>query len=142
MRLMQNHKSATGRRSERRGSVRKSVGIAPVCLFNKILFHKEAGRLLSGLGGGEGLCSAKPVIQPVRLSVPPSDGPCRSQPQPALAPARFALAPSFDGCIQHLELCALALLRPPPPSRATIQWQRGARPCCPPPAAMLCHRQR
>lgn len=44
MRLTQNHKSAMGRTSERRGSVRKSVGIAPVCLFNKILFHKKAHR--------------------------------------------------------------------------------------------------
>lgn len=48
MRLTQNHKSAMGRTSERRGSVRKSVGIAPVCLFNKILFHKKAHRARLG----------------------------------------------------------------------------------------------
>lgn len=80
MRLMQSHKSAAGRRSERRGSVRKSVGIAPVCLFSKILFHKEAGRLPAGWRRrGAVLCPFTPVHPSVRLS----DGPHRSRPQPA-----------------------------------------------------------
>lgn len=78
MRLMQNHKSAVGRTSERRGSVRKSAGIAPVCLFNKILFHKNApslqraeeearGRTLPAL-----LCAWQPRAPSVPLSVCPS----------------------------------------------------------------------
>lgn len=81
MRLMQNHKSAVGRTSERRGSVRKSAGIAPVCLFNKILFHKNApslqraeeearGRTLPAL-----LCAWQPRAPSVPLSVCPSDAP-------------------------------------------------------------------
>lgn len=40
-RLMQSCKSAAGDGSESRGSVRKSAGIAPVCLFIKILAHEE-----------------------------------------------------------------------------------------------------
>ena len=134
---MQNRKSATGRRSEGRGSVCKSAGIAPVCLFNTILFHTEAGRLLCRRLSGrrQGLCSAG---RSPSLAVCPSDGPRRSHPLPA--PLRCCLLGQRP---------AMAVLRvsnraawPPLPSRATVQRQRGPRPHRPPPAAMLCRRQR
>lgn len=80
MRLMQSHKSAAGRRSKRRGSVRKSVGIAPVCLFNKILFHKEASRLPVG-GRRQG--AVLWPFTPVHPSICLSDGSYHFQLQPA-----------------------------------------------------------
>lgn len=59
---MQSCKSAAGHGSERRGSVCKSGGIAPVCLFNKILVHEEQQVPVGAVcppharQGREGLC--------------------------------------------------------------------------------------
>lgn len=136
---MQNHKSAVGRTSERRGSVRKSAGIAPVCLFNKILFHKNApslqraeearGRMLPAL-----LCAWQPCAPSVRLSVCPSDA-------PHARPARVLIS---LGCLVsctvqkagHRQggvgaargLLAAWGLSGPPPGSAPLHGQRRVKP--------------
>lgn len=136
MRLMQSHKSAMGRRSERRGSVRKSVGIAPVCLFNKTLFHKKAGGLPSGgraarsaPPGVRGLRSASPSSSPsVRLS----DGARRSPPHPArhrtpLHALGLSGIPGWSCAVSEIVHCGHRR-RPGPPSRGS---EVARQPTCP-----------